>query len=137
MKVAQIMTKQVHYLNKDCTIKEAAQLMKEQGFGAIPIEDNDKLIGMITDRDLTISALAQGKDNSTKIKDCLRSDKIKYCFEDEGVDEVASKMGSLQIRRIPVMNKDKKLVGIVSLKDLATRQGTQQAATHALHGVSR
>lgn len=122
MKVREVMTKDVELIAKDKTIKDAARMMRDGGIGAIPVSNNDRLIGMITDRDIAVSVVAEGKSaDSTRVEECM-TEKIKYCFEDEDLREVVSQMDQLHVRRLPVMNRDKRLVGIISLGDLASAQ---------------
>lgn len=135
MKINEIMSKDVKFINKEKTVEEAAKMMKSDDFGSIPVEENDKLIGMITDRDLTLSILANGRDKGTKVGECL-TDKIKYCYEDENAQDVANQMSDLKIRRMPVMSRDKELVGIVSLGALATDKDSQQAALKAFSHIA-
>jgi CBS domain-containing protein len=92
-----------------------------------------KLVGMITDRDIVVRALAQGKTADTRIDDVM-SHEVKYCFEEDDLDKVARNMSDLQIRRLPVLNRDKRLVGIVSLGDIALAD--QVPGGEALHGIS-
>src|SRR6266516_794317 len=103
--------------------------------GLLPVTENDKLVGMITDRDIAIRGVAEGKGPDTKVRDAM-SPEIKYCFEDEDVAHVAENMAELQVRRLPVMNRDKLLVGIVSLADLAI-EGSLPKTAKALHGISQ
>ena len=118
MKVSKIMTRDVRLLNPDNTIGEAASLMAEIDTGALPVGQNDRLVGMITDRDIVIRALAKGKSVDTKVADIM-SNEVLYCFDTDEVEEAARNMGKAKVRRLPVLNKDKRLVGIVSLGDLA------------------
>ena len=97
--------------------------------------ENDRLIGMITDRDIAIRGVAAGKGPDTPVRDVM-STEVKYCFEDEDVAHVAENMAELQVRRLPVMNRNKRLVGIVSLADLATEASLPKTAK-ALHGISQ
>jgi CBS domain-containing protein len=135
MKVSEVMTKDIQLANPDQTIREAARLMSEEDVGALPVAENDRLVGMITDRDIAIRAVAEGKGPEAKIRQVM-TDQVKYCFEDEDLNQVSKNMANVQMRRLPVMNREKRLVGIVSLGDLATakRAGTQ--AQQALRGVS-
>jgi CBS domain-containing protein len=119
------------------TLKSAAALMRDGDLGLLPVGENDRLIGTLTDRDIVISAVAEGKDpNSTAVRDAM-SEGIAYCFEDQSVDEAADVMRERQIRRLPVLNRDKRLVGIVALADLAVESGSIKPAAQALSGVSR
>jgi CBS domain-containing protein len=121
MKVDAAMTREVRLVRPDQTIREAAQLMAEIDAGAIPVTDNDRLVGMITDRDIAVRAVAQGKPPEARIRDVM-SPGILYCFDDQELDEVATNMGKNQVRRLPVIDHDKRLVGILSLGDLASKE---------------
>ena len=118
MKVSEIMTRDVRLLSPDQTIREAASLMADIDVGSLPVGDDDRLVGMITDRDIVIRAVAQGKSADTKVAEVM-SKEILYCFDTDEIDDVARNMGKAQVRRLPVVNSDKRLVGIVSLGDLA------------------
>jgi CBS domain-containing protein len=133
MRVADAMTRDVHVAYPDQSITDAAKLMADCDCGALPVEDNDRLVGMITDRDIVVRALAQGKADA-RIREVMSQD-IKYCFDDEDVDSVAHNMGDLQVRRLPVVNRNKRLVGILSLGDIAKTNETQ-ASADALHSIS-
>ena len=113
MKVSEAMTREVRLARPDQSIREVAQLMGELDIGAVPVEDNDRLVGMITDRDIAVRAIAQGRGPDTKVREVMTSD-IKYCFDDQSIDEVTRNMGDLQVRRLPVVNREKRLVGILS-----------------------
>ncbi len=119
MRIAEAMTRDVQMVNPDQSIIDAARLMADCDCGSLPVAENDRLVGMVTDRDIVIRAVAEGKSSDTRIKDVM-SQEVKYCFEEDDMDEVARNMGDLQIRRLPVVSKDKRLVGIVSLGDIAT-----------------
>jgi len=112
------MTRDVRLLSPDQTIREAARLMADIDAGSLPVSENDRLVGMITDRDIVIRAVAQGKSADTKVADVM-SKEILYCVDTDEIDDVARNMGKAQVRRLPVVNSDKRLVGIVSLGDLA------------------
>src|SRR6266566_3941411 len=118
MKISSVMSRDVQLIKPDDTIRSAAALMKKIDAGLLPVTENDKLVGMITDRDIAIRGVAEGKGPDAKVRDAM-SPEVKYCFEDEDVTHVAENMAELQVRRLPVMNRDKRLVGIFSLADLA------------------
>jgi CBS domain-containing protein len=125
----------VQLVTPDKTLREAAALMKKIDAGVLPVSEKDKLVGMITDRDIVIRGVAEGKGPDAKVRDAM-STEVRYCFEDEDVDHVAKNMAELQVRRLPVMNREKRLVGIVSLGDLAT-EGSLPKTAQALHGISQ
>jgi len=119
MLVREIMREKAEVIHFDHSVEEAAKMMKKGDFGSLPIEQNDRMIGMITDRDITIRVVAEGLNpKDTKVIDCM-SEGISYCYEDEAVEAIAKKMATLHVRRLPVINRNKRLVGIVSLTDMA------------------
>jgi CBS domain-containing protein len=135
MKIREIMTGQVHLVSPDQSIAEAARRMSQEDVGALPIAENDRLVGMITDRDIAIRAVAEGKGPKTKLREIM-TEQVKYCFEDQELDDVADNMADIQMRRLPVLNRQKRLVGIVSLGDLATKADEKKAG-EALGGISQ
>src|SRR3954451_23946044 len=137
MKLREIMTPNVECVRPGDTLQEAARKMKSLDVGPMPVcGDNDKIIGMLTDRDITIRATAEGKDPKTaKVQDAMSEDVI-WCFEDQDSAEAAALMRERQVRRLLVMNRDKRLVGIVSLGDLATETGDRQKSGEVLQDVS-
>jgi CBS domain-containing protein len=135
MKVSEAMTKDVRVANPDDTIRKAARTMASIDAGVLPVGENDRLIGMITDRDIAIRGIANGKGPKAKVRDVMTED-VKYCFDDQEIEDVTRNMADIQVRRLPVLNRDKRLVGILSLGDIATsRDG--KAANDALSGISR
>src|SRR5512142_450637 len=117
-KVSEVMTRDVEVIRPVETLQRAAQRMDELNVGALPVCDGQKLVGMITDRDITVRATAVGLDpNATRVCDVM-TDQTRWCGEDEGVDEVMRQMTDVQIRRLPVLDGKHRLVGIVSLGDL-------------------
>lgn len=136
MLIREVMSKSVTLTTPDATLVDAARRMAEEDVGALPIGENDRLVGMLTDRDIVIRAIAKNRPAAeTVVRDAM-TDKIRYCKESDSVEKVADMMAEQQIRRLPVINDDKRLVGIVSLGDLAT-EGKRSEAEHALEGVSR
>ena len=119
MQLSQILSRDVETLDPDATIREAAQRMRSLDVGSMPVCDGAHLLGMITDRDITIRAIADGRDPArTPVRDAMTPD-VQYVFEDDDVRKAAQIMEDRQIRRLPVVNHDKRLVGIVSLGDIA------------------
>jgi CBS domain-containing protein len=134
MKIANIMSRDVHFISPDTTLREAALAMKKIDAGALPVAEHDKLVGMLTDRDIAIRGIGAGKGPDAKVRDVM-SQRIKYCFDDEDVAHVAENMAELQVRRLPVMSRDKRLVGIIALADLT--RGSLPHTARALHGISQ
>jgi CBS domain-containing protein len=122
MKVREVMSKDVRIAAPTDTIDKAATLMGECDCGSLPVGENDRLVGIITDRDITLRAVATGKSPKQCTVGEVMSSGIKYVYEDETTEEAAQNMGKLQVRRLPVLNREKRLVGIVALGDLATKQ---------------
>ena len=134
MKLKDIMSTEVEIVPPDASIQQAAAKMRSLDVGALPVCDGRRLSGMITDRDITIRAVAAGRDpKTTPVRDCLSSEPV-YGFEDEELDDAQALMEQKQIRRLPVLSHDKQLVGIVALADLAAKVGATQAgqATQAV-----
>lgn len=135
MKIREIMTRDVRVASPDDTLQLAAQLMEKDDFGMLPVGENDRLVGMLSDRDIVIRAVARAlAPDKVKVRDVMSTD-VKYVFEDESVEEVARNMSDLQMRRMPVVNRDKRLVGIVSLGDLALTE--PKPAGDALKSISQ
>lgn len=135
MRVSDAMTREVRVASPGQSIRDVAKIMAEIDAGAMPVGENDKLIGMITDRDIAIRGVALGKGPDTPVREVMSDSKVLYCYEDEELDHVAKNMGDEKIRRLPVVNREKRLVGIVSLGDVAQRE--TRAASKAVKGVSR
>ena len=135
MKVRDAMTHDVRLAKPEQTIREAARIMAEIDAGSVPVSDNDRLVGMITDRDIAVRAVAQGKSPDTKIGEVM-SHEMLYCFEDEELEEVSRNMGDVKVRRMPVVNRDKRLVGIISLGDLARHEEPAETG-HAMSDIAR
>lgn len=121
MQVSDCMTRDVAIATPQDTIRQAAAKMAEIDAGSLPVGDGDRLVGMITDRDIAIRGVGRGCGADTPVAEVM-SREIKYCYEDEDVDDVIDNMADLQLRRLPVLSRDKRLIGIVSLSDLADRE---------------
>ena len=134
MRVSEAMTRDVRVATPGQSIREAASQMSELDAGALPVGDNDRLVGIITDRDIALRAVAKGKGPDTPVREVM-STEIKYCFEDEDIEHVARNMAELQVRRLPVVSREKRLVGIVAIGDIARTEEGQ--AGKAVKGVSR
>lgn len=135
MKVSEAMSRDVRLATPGQPICEAAKTMAEIDAGALPVSENDRLVGMITDRDITVRAVAARKGPDTPVREVM-SGEIKYCYEDEELEHVADNMAQLQVRRLPVVNREKRLVGIVALGDIA-KTGKTRVAGKAAEGVSK
>ena len=135
MQIREAMSDDVRIANPNQSIREAAMLMAKIDAGSLPVGENDRLVGIITDRDIAVRAIALGKGPDTPVRDVMSQD-VKYCFEEDDVGEVARNMADIKVRRLPVLDKSKRLVGIVSLGDLAT-EGRPRSAGKALEKISQ
>jgi len=121
MKVSQLMTTHPQIIPADESVLHAAETLAKSNIGALPVEKDDRLIGMLTDRDIVVRVVAAGHDPAkTKVEEVV-SPQLKYCFEDEDIEHVRQNMQELRVRRLPVVNRDKRLVGIISLDDISAR----------------
>ena len=118
MKVKEAMTRDVKIADAQWSLREAAMAMAQVDAGALPVGENDRLVGMITARDIAVRAVAQGMGPDAKVYEVM-TPAIRYCFEDEEISHVARNMSDIQVRRLPVMNHEKRLVGIISTGDVA------------------
>lgn len=134
MKVRDCMSRDVHLARPDDTILEAARTMAEIDAGALPVAEIDRLVGMITDRDIALRAVAQGRGPETRV-DQVMTREVLYCFEDQDADDVLRNMGDLKVRRLPVVDREKQLIGIVSLSDMTTG-GARPPAAEALQQIA-
>ena len=134
MEVREIMSPHAVTLTPQQTIGDAAEIMSRIETGFVPVGENDRLVGTITDRDIVINGIAQGKTAESAVGDVMSRD-VLYCYEDQEVAEVARNMGKEQVRRMPVVNRDKRLVGVISLGDLSS-DGDPSAAGVALEEIS-
>jgi CBS domain-containing protein len=131
-----IMSPDVQVISPDATIREAAQKMREGDFGMMPVAENDRMIGAISDRDIALRAIAEGKGPDTKVRDVM-SQGIAWAYEDDSVDHAAEVMSEHQVRRLPVVNRQKRLVGIVALGDFAVESSDLEPAAEALVEISQ
>lgn len=135
MLVRDIMTREVELLAPHHMIRDAARMMRDDNIGSLPVADGDRLVSYVTDRDLVVRGLAEGFSADTHVHDVM-TDQVLYCFEDEDVEDVAANMAHNQVRRLPVISREKRLVRIVALGDLATK-AADASAEDALEGVSK
>ena len=135
MKVSEVMTKDVRLIEPTQSIREAARLMAEMDAGIVPVREGDRLVGMITDRDIAVRAVAEGKGPDTPIREVMTDD-VKYCYEDDDTGDVARNMADIQVRRLPVLTREKRLVGIIALGDMAMSDGSGRAG-EAVAGISQ
>ena len=126
MKVSDAMSRDVQMTSPKESIRDAARTMAKIDAGALPVSENDRLVGLITDRDIAVRAVAEGKAPTTKVRDVM-SDEVLYCFDDQDLDEVARNMAEMKVRRLPVLNREKRLVGIISFGDLARNEDCNTA----------
>jgi CBS domain-containing protein len=132
-KVNEVMTRDIHIAAPDQTLAEAAAEMAKADIGCLPVGQKDKLVGMLTDRDIVIRAIAKGLGAETPVRDVMTGN-IKYCYDDEDVREVARNMAELGVRRLPVVNRDKRLVGFIALSNIA--QCDDKTTDTLLRGVA-
>ena len=133
MKIRDVMTRDTKLTSLDDTLRHAAQMMTACDCGVLPVAEGDRLVGMITDRDIAVRGIAEGKGPDAKVREAMTQE-VMYCFEDEEAQQAAQNMADIQVRRLPVLNRDKRLVGIVSLSDLARKEPN---TAKALHGIAR
>ncbi|MEW6705076.1 MAG: CBS domain-containing protein [Pseudomonadota bacterium] len=134
--IRDVMTSGVRTVSPDDSLQRVAQCMDELNVGAIPVCDGEKLIGMLTDRDIAVRAVAAGKPADTTCASDVMSSNVRWCYEDQDVDDVLDEMRDSQIRRVPVVDRQHKLVGIVSLGDLAERSGQPPRVAETLRDIS-
>ncbi|HEY6917086.1 MAG TPA: CBS domain-containing protein [Allosphingosinicella sp.] len=135
MKISECMSPDVEVVSPDQSIREAARFMLREDAGSMPVCDGDRLVGIITDRDIAVRAVAEGRGPDTPVRDAM-TDEILYCFDDDNIEDVALKMSDAQVRRFPVLShEDRKLIGIISLGDIS-RASEDEAAHVAMQGVT-
>lgn len=135
MKINEIMSREVRTISPDTPLREVALIMRQADIGALVINQDDRMAGMVTDRDLVVRAMAEGMNMDTPVSRIM-SDEVRYCFDDEEIDHVAKNMAQIEKRRLPVVNRDKRLVGMVSLANVASCNAHKVSA-NLLRGVAR
>ncbi len=136
MQIKAIMTPEVDLVDPEASVRAVAQKMRDDDVGAVPVAENDRLLGMVTDRDIVLRAVAEGADMESYTARQVMSPNVLYCFDDQATDEVLRNMSENRVRRLPVLNRGKRLVGMVSLGDLA-QHSPAALAGEALRGISR
>lgn len=136
MKVSDCMTRDVRVTSPDQSLRDAALLMGELDVGVLPVGENDQLVGMVTDRDIAVRGVAQGKGPDALVREVM-TDTVLYCYEDQSLEEVSRNMGDVQVRRMPVVDRQKRLVGIISLSDIANGEGATDEAGEALRDITQ
>jgi CBS domain-containing protein len=136
MKVSDCMTRDVRVASPSQTLREAASLMAELDVGVLPVGEDDRLVGMVTDRDIAVRGVACGRGPDAAVAEVM-TDAVKYCFADQTLEEVSRNMGDIQVRRLPVVDREKRLVGIISLSDIANGEGAVDEAGEALRDISQ
>ena len=132
-KISEVMTSDVKVARPEDSVQQAAAMMADQDVGALPVCDGERLCGMITDRDIAIRAVAAGLGNDTAVREVM-SEEVIWCLEDDDTQEVLGRMADRQVRRIPVIDAQRKLVGIVALGDLAIED--EENVDEALRDIS-
>ena len=136
MELREIMTRDPEVVSGDASLRDAATKMKNLDVGLMPVCNGERLEGMLTDRDITVRATADGRDpQKTKVSEVMSTD-VAYCFEDQDVAEAVNLMEARQIRRLPILNKEKRLVGVVSLGDIAVHAADRDLAGETLQEIS-
>lgn len=136
MKVSEVMSHRVEIASPSDSIQRAAQMMARIDAGVLPVGQDDRLVGMITDRDIAIRGVGEGRNPADTPVNEIMTREVKYCFEDDDVGKVADNMAQLRVRRLPVLNREKRLTGIISLGDIA-REHEPARAGSALHGIAQ
>ncbi|HLF26709.1 MAG TPA: CBS domain-containing protein [Anaerolineae bacterium] len=137
MELKQIMTRDVAVVRPNAPVREAAEKMKTLDIGALPVCTGRRMVGMLTDRDITLRVVAEGRDPMNTRAEAVMTPDVTYCFEDQDVAEAAALMAEQQIRRLPIINRDKELVGILSLGDLAVDTNQAMLAGDVLEDISQ
>lgn len=135
MKVSEIMSREVRTVSPETSLQEASLVMRQADIGSLIVRDSDRMVGVITDRDIVTRAVAEGLNLHTPVRQVMSED-VRYCFDDEEVDHVAKNMAQIEKRRLPVVNREKRLVGIVSLANVASCR-TDKLSANLLRGVAQ
>ncbi len=135
MNIGEVMTRHAMTVSPTQSLREASEIMERLDTGFLPVGENDQLVGTVTDRDIVVRGIARGHGGGTQVGEVMTRD-VLYCFEDQDVGEVAKNLGENQVRRMPVVDRSKRLVGVVSLGDLATATGDDETAGKALSDIS-
>lgn len=131
-----LMSRDVKIVSPEMTIEDAAKEMRDGDFGMMPVGEDDRMIGTISDRDIAIRAVAEGKDTTTKVRDVMTVG-VAWAYEDDSVEHAAKMMSERQVRRLPVVDREKRLVGIVALGDFAVESSQIKPAAQALSEISK
>jgi CBS domain-containing protein len=134
MKIKDVMTSDVSFVSPDTPVAEIARRMRDEDIGALPVTENDRMIGMVTDRDIVVRCVASGSVEGASARTAM-SPRVLYCYEDQSVNEILENMAEQQVRRMPVVNREKRLVGVVSIGDLS--QKSQRKAGESLKEISQ
>ena len=137
MKIKEMMTKNVKVLPRNATVREAAKLMKDIDVGSIPVTENDQIVGMVTDRDIVLRSTAEGHNPGDVTVGDIMTGEFFFCYEDEDVKQAARVMSDHQVRRLPIVNRQNQLVGIVSLGDLSVDAGSDKVSGQTLENISK
>jgi CBS domain-containing protein len=132
----ELMSRDVKVISPEMTIGDAARKMRDGDFGMMPVGEGDHMIGTISDRDIAIRAIAEGKDAGTKVREVM-SEGVAWAYEDDSVEQAATIMSERKVRRLPVLNRDKRLVGIIALGDFAVESSEIRPAAQALSEISK
>jgi CBS domain-containing protein len=136
MKIREVMTEMVELVDPDTVLHDAAQRMRDVGIGFLPVGVDDRLVGTLTDRDITVRAVADGLDPKVaRVREAM-SRTLVYCFEDQETSEAATLMAGNKVRRLPVLNSAKRLVGVISIGDLAVRTGDDDVVGQTVQDIS-
>ena len=136
MKISEIMSREPVVVAPDTSLCETARLMRDLDVGMLPVCDGDRLQGMITDRDIAIRGVAEDLDPTSSTAEDVMTKNVLFCFEDDSVDEAAHKMEANQVRRLVILTREKRLIGVLSLGDLATRTEEKETVAEAVKAIS-